>query len=67
MQLTISQITNSRLFQIERVCRLQFKFNENGGNFSKLVENTCYKQFLLSVLKDLYCRHLKTRAFLGKG
>ena len=54
-----------------------FKFDENGGKFSKRVENTvnkgetaCYMHFPLfpSVFsKDLHCRHIKTRACLGKG
>ena len=53
-----------------------FKFDENGGKFSKGIENTVgkgeiarYEQFLLfSVfLKDLCCRHIKSRACLGKG
>ena len=47
-------MTNFRLFQTERVCRRQFQINENGGKFSKWVENTAGKgeiarneQFLL--------------------
>ena len=53
-KLTLSQTTNFRLFQTERVCRQQFRFNENGRKFSKQVENTVgkgeiarYMQFLL--------------------
>ena len=52
--LTLSQTTNFRHFQTERVCRRRFKLDENGAKFSKLVENTmrkgeiaCYEQFLL--------------------
>ena len=52
--LALSQTTNFKLFQIERVCRWHFKFDEYGGKFSKLVENTVrkgeiahYEQFLL--------------------
>ena len=52
--LTLSQTSNFRLFQTERVCRRHFKFDENGREFSKWLENTvekgeiaCYKQFLL--------------------
>ena len=37
-ELTLSQFTN-RLFQTERVCRGQFQIGENGGKFSKWVEN----------------------------
>ena len=52
------------------------KFDENGRQFFRQVEITvgkreiaCDKQFLLfSVFsKDLYCRHVKTWACLGKG
>ena len=60
--LNLSQTTNFRLFQTERVCRRQFKFDENGGKFSKRVENTVgkgeiarYEQFLLfPVFSKLY-------------
>ena len=54
-----------------------FKLDENGRTFSKRVENTVgkgeiarYEQFLLfpqCFLKDFFCRHVKTRACLGKG
>ena len=54
-----------------------FEFNENGGKLSEWVENNVgkgeiarYVQFLLfpqCFQKDLYCRHVKTRACLGKG
>ena len=54
-----------------------FKFCENGMKFSKRVEITvgkggiaCYEQFLLfpqCFSKDLYSRHIKVRACLGKG
>ena len=53
-----------------------FKFDENDKKFSKLVENTMgkgqiahYEQFLFFPVfsNDLYCRHVKTRACLGKG
>ena len=53
------------------------EFDENGGKFSKRVENTMgkgkiarYEQFrLFSTVfpKELYCRQIKTRACLGKG
>ena len=49
-----------------------FEFDENGRKFLKMVENTVgneeiahYEQFFLflrSVSKDMYCRHVKTRA-----
>ena len=54
-----------------------FKFDENGRKFFKQVENTVgkgeiarHEQFLLFLTlfsKDLYCRHVKSRACLGKG
>ena len=69
--------------QILEVSRLKefaddnFKFDENGRKFSKWVETTvekgeiaCFEQLLLFPTvfsKDLYCRHIKTRDFLGKG
>ena len=37
-----------------------FKFDKNGRKFFKPVENTVFS-------KHLYCRHVKTRACLGKG
>ena len=47
-------MTNYRLFQIERLCRRQFNFGENGRKLFKPVENTVgkgeiagYEQFLL--------------------
>ena len=55
LPLALSQTTNFRLFQIERVCRRQFyKFDENSEMLPKQVENTegkgeiaHYEQFLL--------------------
>ena len=50
-----------------------FKMDENGRKFSKRVENTVGKgeiaisPFPTVFSKDLYCRHVKTRACLGKG
>ena len=53
-----------------------FKCDKNGRKFSRWVENTVgkgeiarYEQFLLSpqCFQDSYCRHVKTRACLGKG
>ena len=53
-----------------------FKFDKHEGKFSKRIENSegkeeiaRYEQFLLfpqCFSKDLYCRHVKTRACLGK-
>ena len=53
-----------------------FKFNGNGRKFSKWEENTVgkgviahYDHFLLfqQCFQDLNCRHVKTRACLGKS
>ena len=52
--LTLSQTTNFRLFQTQRVADDNFKLDDNGSKFSKRVENTVgtgeiarYVQFLL--------------------
>ena len=74
--LTLSETTHFRLFQTERVCRRQFQVYKKGREFSRRVENTVgkgeiarYEQFILFPVfsKDLYCRHVKTRACFGKG
>ena len=55
-----------------------FKFDKNGKKVFQKGRNTVgekgeiarYEQFLLfphSVSKDIYCKHVKTRACLGKG
>ena len=48
-----------------------FKFDENGGKFSKRVENTKGKGeislFPKVFSKDMYCRDFKTRACFEKG
>ena len=53
-KLTLSQMANLRLFQTERICKQQLKFDENSGELSKWLENTegkgeiaHYEQFLL--------------------
>ena len=55
----------------------KFEFDENGKKIFKWVENTLRKRrncslraispFPTVFSKDLYCRHVKTRACLGKG
>ena len=65
LHLTLSQTTNFRLFQAERLCRRQFKFDEDGRKFSKLVEKgeiACLEQFLLfpqCFQKNCTFRHVK--------
>ena len=46
--LTLSQTTNFRLFQTERVCRQQFEIDENYTKFLKRVENTVRKREICS-------------------
>ena len=67
-------MTNFRLFQTERVFGDDgFKFDENCRKFPKWAENTVEKgeiacsPFPTVISTDLYCRHVKTRACLGKG
>ena len=75
--LTLSQMTNFRLFQTERACRRQFwvyckwrkllrKGRKHCGNRRKCLFRAI-SPFLKVFSKDLHCRHVKTRAFLGKG
>ena len=63
-------------FKLKGFADDNFKFNENCSKFSKRVENTVGKgkcslraisPFPTVFLKDLYCRHVKTRACLAKG
>ena len=78
--LTLSQRQILHSFKLTDFADDNFKFNENGRKFSKRVENTVgkgeiarYEQFLLfpqcfqKFSKDLHCRHVKTKACLGKG
>ena len=48
-----------------------YKFDKNGKEFSKRVEDTVGKQatspFPTVFSKDFYCRNVKTRVCLGKG
>ena len=62
-----SQMTNFGLFQTERVCRRQFKFDENGRKLSGRAENTVEKGEIASYEQfhpfpvfsnDLYCIHI---------
>ena len=65
--LTLSQTTNLRLFQTERVSEI----NVNGRKLSRREENTVEKEeiapFPVVFSKGLYCSHVKTKACLGKG
>ena len=75
--LTLSQTTNFRLFQTERVCRRQFQIWRKWQKAIPMGRKHCGKRrncslraispFPTVFSKDLYCRHVKTRACLGKG
>ena len=74
--LSLFQTTNFRLFQTERVADDKFKFHENGQKLRKS-RKYCGKRrncslraispFPTVFSKELYCKHVKTRACLGKG
>ena len=74
----LSQTTNFRLFQTQRVCRWQFF--KIWGKWRKVFwkgRKHCWKRrncllraispFPTVVSKDLFCRHMETRACLGMG
>ena len=75
--LTLSQTTNFRLLQIERVCRWQFQIWRKWQKVIQMGRKHCGKKrncslraispFPTVFSKDLCCRHVKTRACLGKG
>ena len=76
MALTPSQLTNLDSFKLKEFAHDYLKFDENSRKFPKQVENNVgkeeiawYEQFLLfphCFQIDVYCRHVKTRACLGK-
>ena len=74
MNIILPQTTNLKLFQTESFSDDYFKFNEN-DKFSSGVENTVRKgeiahdeHFpLFPKCFQRACRHVKTRACLGKG
>ena len=75
--LTLSQTTNYRLYQTERVCRRQFQISCKWQNVPQTGRKHCGKRrncllraispFPTVFSKDFSCRHVKTRAYLGKG
>ena len=87
LYLTLSQMTNFRLFQLKEFADDNFKFDKNDRKYNKRVENIvgkgeiarkhCGKRrncslraispFPTVFSKDLYSRHVKTMACLGKG
>ena len=74
--LTLSQTTNFRRFQTQRVCRRQFKFDKNVVKFSKWVKNTVGKRrncslraispFSHSVFKRCVLQKRKNKGLFGK-
>ena len=75
--LTLSQTTNFRLFQTERLCRRQFQIWWKWQKVLQTSRKHCGKRgncllraislFPIVFSKDFYCRHVKTRACLGKS
>ena len=69
--LTFSETTNFRLFQTQRVCRQKWqKILQMGRNYCWKRRNCSFRaiSFFPKVFsKDLYCRHVKTKACFGKG
>ena len=70
-------MTNFYPFKLKEFADDNFKFDENGRKLYKkgrkhwgTMRNCSYKTistFPTVYSKDLYCRHVKTRACLGKG
>ena len=69
-------MTISDFSKLKEFAKDSFKFDENGRKSFKRIENVGKgeiarnEQFLLfprCFQKDLYCRHIKPRACLGKG
>ena len=64
-------------FKLKAFADNNSKFDENGRKFFKIGKKTLLEKEKLLVMsnlsfshcvsKDLYCRHIKTRACLGKG
>ena len=75
--LTFSQTTNFRLFQTKRVCRRQFQILWKWQKALQTCRKHCGKRrncslgaispFPTVFSNDLYSRHVKSRACLGKG
>ena len=75
--LTLSQTTTCRLAKLKELAGDNFKVDKNGRKFSKYDRKHRGKRrncllraispFPTVFSKDLYCRHIKTRACLVKG
>ena len=59
-------MTNFKLFLTEEIAGDVFKFDENGVEFFKRVENNAISPFSAVFSKDLYRRNVKTRFFWGE-
>ena len=76
VSLTISQMAKFRLFQTKRVCRRQFRIRWKWQKVLEMGKKHCGKRrncllraispFPTVFSKDLYCKHIKARACLGK-
>ena len=69
MRIGIATINDASSVAFLNFAHNNFKLDENGGEFSKWVENTMGAKeiaFSHGVFKYLYCRHVETRACLGK-
>ena len=78
-RLTPSKTTNFRLLKIQKVCKFandNFRFDENGEKFSKMIERTVgkgeiarYEQFLLfpQCFQKTVQQTRKHKGLLGKG
>ena len=75
--LILSLTTNFNASKLKEFADDNFKFDENGREFSKWVENTAGKRRNCSLRaispfpkvfsKGLHCRHVKSSACLGEG
>ena len=65
-QLSLSQMTNFRLFQTKEFADNNFKFDKNDTKFSKRVENSNF-YFSHSVFKRLVLQTRKNQGLFGKG
>ena len=61
MTLTLQKREILNSFKLKEFADNNFKFDENGRKFSKRVENNMKKG------ENMYCKHVKTMACLGKG
>ena len=79
-KLTLKPFPNDKILNFSKLKEFaddNFRCDEYGRNFSRKGRKHCEKRrncslraispFLSVFSKDLYCRHVKTRAILGKG